>query len=127
VTAVIIIGIVMSSMIADVIDESELSTGKRQEGMFSSAIAFTSKATSGIGGFVAGIALDLIAFPTRAAPGTVSEDKLMLLGLAVGPCMFALYLLTLVFLRRYSITRARHSEILEELDRRKAAQSQNLS
>ena len=124
VTAVIIIGIVMSSMIADVIDESELVTGKRQEGMFSSAIAFTSKATSGIGGLIAGIALDLIAFPTQAAPGEVPDDKLMLLGLAVGPCMFVLYLLTLVFMRRYRITRARHSEILVELDRRRAAQAE---
>jgi GPH family glycoside/pentoside/hexuronide:cation symporter len=121
VTAVIIIGIVLSSMVADVIDESELETGKRQEGMFSSAIAFTGKATSGIGGLLAGIALDVIAFPTQAAPGEVADDKLMLLGLAVGPCMFVLYLLTLVFLRRYRITRARHSEILEELDRRKVS------
>lgn len=123
VTAVIIIGIVLSSMIADVIDENELITGKRQEGMFSSAIAFTSKATSGIGGFLAGTALDVIAFPTQAAPGTVPDEKLVLLGLAVGPCMFILFLLTLIFLRRYRITRARHTEILEELERRHEAAS----
>ena len=119
VTAVIILGILLSSMIADVIDENELVTGKRQEGMFSSVIAFTSKATSGVGGFLAGIALDVIAFPTQAAPGTVGEDKLFLLGLAVGPCMIVLFLLSLVFLRRYRITRARYAEILEEIERRK--------
>jgi Na+/melibiose symporter-like transporter len=117
VTAIIIIGIVLASMVADVIDENELITGKRQEGMFSSAIAFTAKATSGVGGFLAGLALDLIAFPTQAAPGQVPDEKLFLLGLAVGPCMFVLYLLTLVFLRRYRITRARHQEILDELGR----------
>ena len=44
VTVVIIIGILLGSMIADAIDENELVTGKRQEGMFSSAIAFTAKA-----------------------------------------------------------------------------------
>jgi len=121
VTAVIIIGIVLSSMIADVIDENELVTGKRQEGMFSSVIAFTSKATSGIGGFLAGIALDVIAFPTHAAPGTVTDEKRFLLGLAVGPCMLVLYLLSLVFLRRYRITRTRYAEILEELERRERA------
>ena len=43
VTAVIVIGILLASMVADVIDENELATGKRQEGMFSSAIAFTMK------------------------------------------------------------------------------------
>lgn len=120
VTAAIIIGIVLASMVADVIDENELVTGKRQEGMFSSAIAFTAKATSGVGGFLAGITLDAIAFPIHAAPGEVPDEKLFRLGLAVGPCMFVLYLVTLIFLRRYSITRARHSEILAELERRPA-------
>ena len=121
VTGLIILGIVLSSMIADVIDENELVTGKRQEGMFSSVIAFTSKATSGLGGFLAGIALDGIAFPAHAAPGTVTDDKIFLLGLAVGPCMFLLYLLSLVFLRRYRMTRARHAEILGEIEWRRSA------
>ena len=121
VTAVIIIGIVLSSMIADVMDESELETGKRQEGMFSSAIAFSAKATSGIGGLLAGVALDVIRFPTQASPGEVGDEQVFLLGLAVGPCMFVLYLLTLIFLRQYRITRARHEEVLAELARRRAA------
>lgn len=118
VTALIIIGIVLSSMIADAIDENDLLTGKRQEGMFSSTIAFTSKATSGVGGFVAGVVLDVIAFPTQAAPGSVAQDKIFLLGLAVGPCMFLLFVPSLFFLRRYSITRGRHAEILATLEQR---------
>jgi len=127
VTGLIILGILLSSMIADVVDENELVTGKRQEGMFFSVIAFTSKATSGIGGFLAGVALDLIAFPKQAAPGTVTDDKLFLLGLAVGPCMFLLFLLSLVFLRRYGITRVRHAEIIEEIERRKRAAAGGLA
>ena len=123
VTGMIVLGILLASMIADVVDENELVTGKRQEGMFSSVIAFTSKATSGIGGFLAGIALDVIAFPTHAAPGTVGGDTLFRLGIAVGPCMFVLFLLSLVFLRRYGITRTRYAEILEELERRKHARA----
>jgi Na+/melibiose symporter-like transporter len=121
VTGAIIIGIVISSMIADTVDENELVTGKRQEGMFASAIAFTAKATSGVGGFLAGVALDLIAFPTQAEPGTVPPDKVDALGLAVGPVMMLLYLLSLVFLSRYRLTRARHGEVLHELARRRDA------
>jgi Na+/melibiose symporter-like transporter len=34
--------------------------------------------------------------------------------------MFVLYLVTLIFLRRYRITRARHIEILAGLERRPA-------
>jgi Na+/melibiose symporter-like transporter len=118
VTAVVAIGITTSSMIADTVDENELVTGKRQEGMFVSAIAFTAKATSGIGGFMAGIALDVIDFPKMAEPGAVPPDKVFKLGLAVGPGMMILFLMTLIFLSRYRITRDRHLEVLAELQRR---------
>jgi Na+/melibiose symporter-like transporter len=118
VASAVSIGITTSSMIGDLVDESELSTGKRQEGMFVSAIAFTSKATSGIGSFIAGIALDVIAFPRQAESIAVPPDKVFKLGLAVGPGMMTLFLLTLIFLSRYRITRERHGEILEELGRR---------
>jgi Na+/melibiose symporter-like transporter len=118
VTLVVSIGISVSSMIADTVDQNELVTGRRQEGMFVSAIAFTAKATSGVGGFVAGIALDVIAFPKMADPGTVPPDKLFKLGLVVGPGLMLLFLLNLIFLARYRITRQDHQEILAELDRR---------
>jgi GPH family glycoside/pentoside/hexuronide:cation symporter len=122
VIAVVAIGMLVSSMIADTVDESELRTGKRQEGLFSSAIAFTAKATSGIGSLAAGIALDLISFPRGLTDvGAVPPEKVYLLGLAVGPGMLILYVFTLIFLSRYRITRARHSEILLELEQRKAA------
>ncbi len=115
VTLVVSIGIVIGSMLADVVDEGELATGRRQEGMFSSAIAFTTKAASGIGVLMAGIALDVIDFPKQAEAGAAAADKVFLLGVAVGPCMMVLFLLTLVFLSRYRITRAGHREILERL------------
>jgi len=112
------IGIIGSSMVADTIDESELETGHRREGMFSSAIAFTLKAASGIGTLAAGIALDLIAFPRGAEVGAVPPEKVFGLGLAVGPGLLAFYLLTLFFISRYRLSRERHREILVALDRR---------
>ncbi len=119
VTAVVAIGIIVASMIGDVVDENELHTGRRQEGIFTSAIAFTTKATSGLGGLFAGVALDVIDFPTAAQAGSVAPDKLFRLGLGVGPGLMLLYIVTLFFLSRYQITRKRHREILSELaDRR---------
>lgn len=124
VAAVVSIGMLASSMIADTVDESELRTGKRQEGLFSSAISFTTKATSGIGSFAAGIALDVIAFPREVTDASqIPPDKIELLGLAVGPGMLVLYLVTLVILSRYKITRARHREIIDQLERRNAEPS----
>jgi Na+/melibiose symporter-like transporter len=121
VTTVVAIGITVSSMLADVVDEHELATGHRQEGLISSAIAFAAKATSGLGGLLAGIALDLIGFPRGQASGTVSAEKLEALGLVVGPGLMVLYLATLAFLARYEITRRGHELTLAALARRRAA------
>jgi Na+/melibiose symporter-like transporter len=118
VSAFIASTILMASMIQDAVDENELETGQRQEGVFVSAIAFTGKAISGLGNLLGGIALQLIDFPVRAAPGTVPQDKVNLLGWAVGPGLMLLYILAFVFLRRYRITRERHGEILDALERR---------
>lgn len=107
----IALGIVFGSMITDSVDENEVTTGKRQEGMFMSTIAFTGKATSGLGGFFAGIALEVINFPTNAGAGSVDPDKIFNLGLVVGPGLMGFYLITLFFLSRYEITRERFAEI----------------
>ena len=108
--------ILVGSMIADTIDQSELFTGKRQEGMFNAAFALTAKATSGIGGFVAGVTLDLVAFPTGAAPGEVDAETVRMLGIAVGPGIFLFWLTALAILSRYPITRADHADILMQLE-----------
>jgi len=118
---IIAVSIIVASMITDVVDQNELETGKRQEGLILSAVTFTQKAASGIGGFVAGIALDVIAFPKGADPGTVADDKLFSLGLAVGPGLLVFYLLLLWFLSRYGITREHHRETLAEIERRRTA------
>jgi Na+/melibiose symporter-like transporter len=119
VACVVSIGITVSSMLADVADEGELRTGKRQEGMFNATISLAMKATSGLGGLFAGITLDLIDFPRGAEPGSIAPEKVAALGLAVGPGLLALYFVTLSFLARYPITRARHREILDALDRQR--------
>jgi len=117
------IGILYSSMIMDSVDENELATGLRQEGIFVSAIAFTGKAVSGLGNFLGGFLLDLIGFPRgaeQAAVGAVPEQQVMLLGLLHGPGLMLLYLGSLFFLARYRISRERYREILHALDARRA-------
>jgi len=121
------IGILYSSMIMDSVDESELATGLRQEGIFVSAIAFTGKAVSGLGNFVGGFLLDAIGFPRgaeQAAVGAVPEETVMLLGLVQGPGMMLFFLGSLVFLARYTISRDRYREILRQLDARRSTSGQ---
>jgi GPH family glycoside/pentoside/hexuronide:cation symporter len=123
VTAAVSIGIIVASMIADVVDESELETGKKQEGMFQAAVTFAVKAASGLGGLFAGMALDLIAFPRGTDASVVTPDKVRALGLAVGPGLMIFYMLTLFFMTRYRITRERHREVLRLLEERRQASS----
>jgi Na+/melibiose symporter-like transporter len=114
VVAAIQIGILSSSMIMDAVDESELGTGLRQEGIFVSAITFTNKAVSGLGNFVGGFLLDAIGFPRgaeQAVVDAVPEQKVLLLGLLQGPGLMILYLGGVTFLARYRISRERHREI----------------
>ncbi len=103
------------SMMADIADEHELNTGHRQEGIFFGGLTFAAKATSGLGQFVAGSGLDMIAFPVRAAPGTVPETTVTALGILYGPGVAIIALVAIVVLSRYRLDRARHEEIVRAL------------
>ncbi|MEI9888403.1 MAG: MFS transporter [Rhizomicrobium sp.] len=65
--AVTVLAISFQSMMADAADEHELLFGARREGLYFSGTTFSAKAASGIGSFLAGVALDLIAFPVDIA------------------------------------------------------------
>ena len=110
-------GIVQSSMLADIVEHSEASTGRREEGLFFAARTFAAKATSGVGAFVAGIALEIIEFPKDAAPGTVDPDIVWNLGFIYGPSLMAFYVLALISISFYRITRDGHSERVTALNR----------
>ena len=82
---ILIVSISAMSILADIADEHDLNTHRRQEGIFYSARSFFAKASSGLGHLLAGIAIDVIAFPVGAAPGGVDPGKVVDLGLIDGP------------------------------------------
>jgi Na+/melibiose symporter-like transporter len=69
------------SMMADVAEQHELRSGKSQGGIFFSSTSFSGKLASGLGHFVAGVGLDLIAFPLQADPSQVPPEAIRNLGL----------------------------------------------
>jgi len=111
------------SMMADLVDEHEFDTGRRQEGIFFGAIAFSGKASSGLGHLLAGVAIDLIHFPEKAVPGEVAPEVVRHLGIIYGPGIFFMGMLAFWFLIRYSLTAARVAEIQKTLADRRAAAS----
>ena len=120
--------IAFNSMVADVVDEHELITGLRQEGIFFSSVSFSNKMTSGIGTVAAGFALALIDWPTGAAVQTAADiapETIAWLGMIYGPIVSGFALVSAYCYSRYGLDRQRHAEIVGELavlrERRAAA------
>jgi Na+/melibiose symporter-like transporter len=116
--AVVLISVL--SAVADITDEHELTTGRRQEGLFYSARILFSKLTTAFGHVVAGLGLDLIGFPAGAKPGQVAADAVTRLGVLVGPASAIPGVVALFFYAGYAISRQRHLEIQRELAHRRA-------
>jgi glycoside/pentoside/hexuronide:cation symporter, GPH family len=112
--------ITILSMLADVADEHELTTGKRQEGIFIAARTFFWKMSSGFGHILAGAAVDLIAFPTGAKPGQVAHDVLYKLGILDGQIATIPAIIAMVYYGKYTIDRTRFLEIQRQLAERRA-------
>lgn len=115
VTLIIIASILISAMVADVVEESELRTGRRSEGVFFAARSFAQKAVHGIGTFSATLILMAISFPTDAQPGEVPAAIVSNLGFVYVPVLMIMYVLALGFLSAYGISRESHAAHLREL------------
>jgi glycoside/pentoside/hexuronide:cation symporter, GPH family len=116
--------VAFGSMMADVADEHELTTGRRQEGIFFAASSFSAKCASGMGNIIAGVALDLISWPRGAHIKTAADvptDALVSLGLLYGPIVAGFGFVSAWCYTHYHLTRERHAEILVELAERHAA------
>lgn len=122
-TAIMVGGIGFQSMLADTADEHEHLFGVRREGLFFSGLTLAYKAASGLGGLIAGLALDAIRFPTdlasRAPGAAIPGEVLEKLALISGPLPAAFAALSPLFLIGYHLTRKRHAEIIADLERRK--------
>jgi len=109
--------ILITSMLADVVEDSEVSTGRRSEGVFFAANAFVQKSVSGIGIFGSTLLLRFIHFPRGAQPGSVDPGIVRNLGLAYAPTFVVLFLLMLACVASYRISRATHEANLRRLGR----------
>lgn len=109
------------SMLGDVIDQNEIVTGQREEGLFYSARALIGKAAVSLGHLIAGVMLDLIVIlPFEAVPGEIESDIVFRLGIVAGPVMGFVALISILFYARYDLTRSHHDAIIAELDARKS-------
>ena len=100
--------IVISSMVADVVEDAAVRTGVRSEGLLFAANGLLPKFTAGIGVFLAGLLLTLVAFPTDAAAGSVAPETMRQLALVALPVTFGMNALSILVLVFYRIDQETH-------------------
>ena len=109
--------VVAGAMLADVADAYEHRYGARSEGFLFGASAFTRKASLGIGGAIAGVALDLIHFPRGVPVDAVPREATVKLAILYGPAMLIFSCIAMSVMWTYDLTRERHAYILRSLGR----------
>lgn len=115
-TTLVIAGlIIVSSMIADVVEDAAVKTGVRSEGLLFAANGLLPKFTAGIGVFMAGILLTLVAFPTDVAMGQVDPEIMRRLATIYLPVMAGMTALSIAVLGFYRIDEAGHARNLAAL------------
>lgn len=120
VALIICFQILTSAMIADLVEQSELRTGRRSEGLFFSAVSFVRKTVLGLGLLAASMVLTLADFPAKAVAGEVSADALWRLGAFYVPTILALWMTMIAVISTYRLDRAGHEENLRKLAERRA-------
>jgi GPH family glycoside/pentoside/hexuronide:cation symporter len=108
--------IIVSSMMADVVEDAAVSTGQRSEGLLFAANGLIAKCVTGVGTFLSGLVLAWIAFPQHAVPGQVDPAILRNLGLVVLPIVTAFSGIAIAVLMFYDIDRSTHQRNLKHLE-----------
>ena len=120
VTFMIMVATIAAAMFADVVEDSELRTGRRSEATFFAANSFAQKAVNGLGVVVAGQILAWVNFPASAKPGDVPQETLYELAFAFAPAIWVFYLVSVGLLSFYQISREKHEDNLRQLAARRS-------
>ena len=113
--------ILSASMIADIVEQAELKTGRRSEGIFFAGISFMRKLARGSGLFLASLVLAAAEISRNVQPGDLSPETLQMLGAGYAFGLLALWGSAIAFLFRYQITRADHEANLAALKENREA------
>ena len=126
VVCMIVGNVLLDSMMADIVEESEVHTSRRSEGLFFAARGFAMKAISAGGIIGAGTIVSLVGFDGISGVDQVTRQHRVDLATFFLPTYCALYLLGVFFIARYRIDRAGHRENLAELASRQRGSAPDL-
>jgi oligogalacturonide transporter len=103
------------AMLGEVIDEDDLASGHRREGLYNGVFTFLRKLAGALGVFLVLTILDLAGFE-KGAEQTETVRQMIRILTAVAPAFFLA--VSIWFAWNYPLTRAAHERILEDLARR---------
>ncbi|MCP5060692.1 MAG: hypothetical protein GY937_28680 [bacterium] len=89
--------------------------GKRREGVIFGAESLAYKLFVGLGPVLAGLVIDFAGIAPETPPGEAPPSAVIALGLGQGGTMTLLLAVSLLFLRRYDLTHARHTAVMQGL------------
>ncbi len=107
--------ILSSSMLADLVEQAQLRTGRRSEGIFFAAATFIRKSVQGLGVITAGFVLTAAKFPAGASPADVPPDALWRLGAFYVPSILAFWMSMMAVMATYRLTREEHEDNLRRI------------
>lgn len=98
--------ILVSSMIADIVEDSQSKTGRRSEGLLFSADSILQKVVTALSTVLPGLVLAFVGFPERAQPGQVDEAVLHALAWIYIPATMTISILSISTWSFYRIDKA---------------------
>jgi Na+/melibiose symporter-like transporter len=100
--------IIVTSMIADITEESAVKTGRRSEGLLSTADGVMRNAVTGLGALIPGVLLTAVAFPIGSAPAEVPAEIVRKLAWYYLPLTSGMSTLSILVWLFYRIDRQQH-------------------
>lgn len=107
--------IIVTSMIADIVEETELRTGRRSEGLLFAADTFLQKVSTGVATILPGLMITYVGLPANSRPKTVDPAIMIHLASLYLPMAIGLMLCSTICLFFYRIDRAKHADNLRRL------------
>ncbi len=109
-----------SSMLADVVEDNAVRTGRHEAGIFFAAASFMQQCSTALGLMMSGVILTWAEFPARAAQGEVTPEMMQSLLAHYIPTSASLWLIGCAILLFYPITRLNHEANVARLKAREA-------
>lgn len=104
-----------ASMVADIVEDSELKTGRRSEGIFFAGISFIRKLSQGGGVFFASLILTAATIVPGTPPDQVNDTALRTLGWGYALTLLIVWTLMIICVSFYRISRTDHEQNLRDL------------